>query len=100
MVTTILSFFNAEAQVNQPTNKKFKEGPQKTISALTPRLGCDGAKKVFDRLTPSREAPRSFFWDPLHVLSVLNRQFNQDLLRVVELGYVEAPQPGPPYLKH
>ena len=53
---------------------------------LTPALGCDAKNRIFDRLSPATGVPAHWFWDGLHVLSILNRHFNLMLLETVREG--------------
>jgi len=53
----------------------------------TPALGCGlGASRILDRVVAA-PYPLTWFWDKLHALSILNRHFNELLLRAVASSF-------------
>jgi hypothetical protein len=54
--------------------------------SATPKLGCGlNSSRVLDRLAATpRPYPRNWFWDGLHVISILNAHYNDLLLHAIQ----------------
>ena len=71
-------------RIENPTIAAFAvTHPWEQGAAMTqvPQHGCDAA--IFDRLTATVGVPKSWYWDRIHSLSIVNQELNHMLLDMV-----------------
>lgn len=65
------------------TSPEDKTSPKSMVSSRfnTSKLKCK--VKVLDRYTPSKNVPQEWYWNSRHVYSILNEEYNHQLMRTV-----------------
>jgi len=78
----LLNEFAKEHPSIKVTYISHPQGKTKTevLHPMKTRLECDDVD-VLDRTSMSLNVPRSWFWDQAHVLSILNEEFNHQLIK-------------------